>query len=114
MFNDYANDADTYFTSDSSFYFMKGTHHLNVILFITNVVNLSFVGVKLILSSLMDAALFGQGHLKYLGHLKIYFSMRQTKHWRILLSTLKTVKLSCCPIPLSQNITKKIISTLNQ
>ena len=43
-FNDYANDADTYFTSDSSFYFMKGTHHLNVTLFITNVVNLSFVG----------------------------------------------------------------------
>ena len=43
-FNDYANDADTYFTSDSSFHFMKGTHHLNVTLFITNVVNLSFVG----------------------------------------------------------------------
>ena len=43
-FNDYANDADTYFTSDSSFNFMKGTHHLNVTLFITNVVNLSFVG----------------------------------------------------------------------
>ena len=43
-FNDYANDADTYFTSDSSFYFMKGTHHLNVTLSITNVANLSFVG----------------------------------------------------------------------
>ena len=43
-FNDYANDADTYFTSDSSFYFMNGTHHLNVTLSITNVVNLSFVG----------------------------------------------------------------------
>ena len=43
-FNDYANDADTYFTSDSSFNFMKGTHYLNVTLFITNVVNLSFVG----------------------------------------------------------------------
>ena len=43
-FNDYANDADTYFTSDSSFHFMKGTHHLNVTLSITNVVNLSFVG----------------------------------------------------------------------
>ena len=43
-FNDYANDADTCFTSDSSFHFMKGTHHLNVTLFITNVVNLSFVG----------------------------------------------------------------------
>ena len=43
-FNDYANDADTYFTSDSSFHFMKGTHHLNVTLFIRNVVNLSFVG----------------------------------------------------------------------
>ena len=43
-FNDYANDADTYFTSDSSFHFTKGTHHLNVTLFITNVVNLSFVG----------------------------------------------------------------------
>ena len=43
-FNDYANDADTYFTSDSYFYFMKGKHHLNVTLFITNVVNLSFVG----------------------------------------------------------------------
>ena len=43
-FSDYANDADTYFTSDSSFHFMKGTHHLNVTLFITNVVNLSFVG----------------------------------------------------------------------
>ena len=45
-FNDYANDADTYFISDSSFHFMKGTHHLNVTLFITNVVNLSFVGDK--------------------------------------------------------------------
>ena len=43
-FNDYANDADTYFTSDSSFYFMKGTHYLNVTLFISNIVNLSFVG----------------------------------------------------------------------
>ena len=43
-YNDYANAADTYFTSDSSFHFMKGTHHLNVTLFITNVVNLSFVG----------------------------------------------------------------------
>ena len=43
-FNDYANDADTYFTSDSSFYFMKGRHHLNVTLFITNVVNSRFVG----------------------------------------------------------------------
>ena len=43
-FNDYANDTDTYFTSDSSFYFMKGTHHLNVTLLITNLVNLSFVG----------------------------------------------------------------------
>ena len=43
-FNDYANDADTYFTSDSSCHFMKGTHHLNVSLFITNVTNLSFVG----------------------------------------------------------------------
>ena len=43
-FNDYANDADTYFTSDSSFHFMKGTHHLNVTIFIANVVNLSFVG----------------------------------------------------------------------
>ena len=43
-FNDYANDADTYFTSDSSFNFMKGTHNLNVTLFITNVVNLSFIG----------------------------------------------------------------------
>ena len=45
-FNDYANDADTYFTSDSSFNFMKGTHHLNVTLFITNVTNLGFVGDK--------------------------------------------------------------------
>ena len=44
--NDYANDADTYFTSDSSFNFMKGTHHLNVTLFITNVAKLSFVGDK--------------------------------------------------------------------
>ena len=44
IFNDYANDADTYFTSGSSFHFMKGTHHLNVTLFIANVVNLSFVG----------------------------------------------------------------------
>ena len=43
-FTDYANDADTYFTSDSSFHFMKGTHHLNVTLFIGNVANLSFVG----------------------------------------------------------------------
>ena len=43
-FNDYANDADTYFTSDSSFHFMKGTHYLNVTLSIKNVVNLSFVG----------------------------------------------------------------------
>ena len=43
-FNDYANDADTYFTSDSSFYFMKGTHRLNVTLNITNVVNMSFIG----------------------------------------------------------------------
>ena len=43
-FNDYANDADTYFTSDSSFDFMKGTHHMNVTLCITNIVNLSFVG----------------------------------------------------------------------
>ena len=43
-FNDYANNADTYFTSDSSFYFMKGTHRLNATLFISNVVNLSFVG----------------------------------------------------------------------
>ena len=43
-FNDYANDADTYFISDSSFHFMKGTHHLNVTLFIRNGVNLSFVG----------------------------------------------------------------------
>ena len=43
-FNDYANSADNYFTSDSSFNFIKGTHHLNVTLFITNVVNLSFVG----------------------------------------------------------------------
>ena len=42
--NDYASDADTYFASDSSFHFVKGTHHLNVTLFITNVVNLSFVG----------------------------------------------------------------------
>ena len=42
-FNDYANDEDTYFTSDSSFIFMKVTHYLNVTLFITNVVNLSFV-----------------------------------------------------------------------
>ena len=45
-FNDYANDADTYFTSDSSFYFMKGTHHLNVAHIIRNVVSLSFVGNK--------------------------------------------------------------------
>ena len=43
-FNDYANDADTYFTSDSSFHFMKGTHHLIVTLFIGNVTNLTFVG----------------------------------------------------------------------
>ena len=43
-FNDYANDADTYFTSDTSFYFMSGTHHLRVTLSISNVVNLSFVG----------------------------------------------------------------------
>ena len=43
-FSDYANDADAYFTSDSYFNFVKGTHHLNVTLFITNVVNLSFVG----------------------------------------------------------------------
>ena len=44
-FNDYAKDADTYFTSDSSFYFMKGAHHLNVTLLITTkVVNLSFIG----------------------------------------------------------------------
>ena len=43
-FNEYANDADTYFTSDSSFYFMKGTHHLNVTISITNVVNLNFIG----------------------------------------------------------------------
>ena len=43
-FIDYANDADTYLTSDSSFYFMKGAHHSNVTLLITNVVNLSFVG----------------------------------------------------------------------
>ena len=44
-FNDYAKDADTYFTSNSSFYFMKGTHHLNVTLLIaTKVVNLSFIG----------------------------------------------------------------------
>ena len=43
-FNDYTNDADTYFTSDSSFHFMKGTHHLNVTLFIGNVTNLTFVG----------------------------------------------------------------------
>ena len=43
-FNDYANDADTYFSSDSSFNFMKGTHHLNVTVSITNVVNLSWVG----------------------------------------------------------------------
>ena len=43
-FNDYANDADIYFTSDSSFYFMKGTHRLNVTLTIANVVNLSFIG----------------------------------------------------------------------
>ena len=42
--NDYANDDDAIFTSDSSFYFMKGTHHLNVTLFITNVVKLSFGG----------------------------------------------------------------------
>ena len=41
-FNDYANDVEAYFTSDSSFYFLKGTHHLNVTLLITNVVNLSF------------------------------------------------------------------------
>ena len=44
IFNDYANDADTYFTSDSFFYFMKGTHHLNVTLTIANVVNLTFIG----------------------------------------------------------------------
>ena len=43
-FNDCANDADTFFTSDSSLNFMKGTHHLNVTLPISNVVNLSFVG----------------------------------------------------------------------
>ena len=43
-FNDHANDADPYFTSDSSFYFVKGTHHWNVSLIITNVDNLSFVG----------------------------------------------------------------------
>ena len=43
-FTDYANDADTYFTSDSSFHFMKGAYHLNVTLFIGNVSNLSFVG----------------------------------------------------------------------
>ena len=42
-FNDYANDADTFLTSDSSFNFMKGTHYLNVTLFITNVVNLRFI-----------------------------------------------------------------------
>ena len=43
-FNEYANDAETNFISDSSFYFVKGTHHLNVTLSITNVVNLRFVG----------------------------------------------------------------------
>ena len=43
-FNDYASDADAYFTSDSSFHFMKGTHHLNATLFITKVVNLSLFG----------------------------------------------------------------------
>ena len=43
-FTDYANDADTFFTSDSSFHFMKGAYHLNVTLLITNVVNLSFDG----------------------------------------------------------------------
>ena len=42
-FSDYASDAYTYFTSDSSFHFMEGTHHLNVTLFITNVVNLSLI-----------------------------------------------------------------------
>ena len=43
-FNDYGNDADTYFTSDSYFSFIKGIHHLNVTVFIRNVVNLSFAG----------------------------------------------------------------------
>ena len=43
-FNDYANDADFFFTSDSYFYFVKGTHHLNMTLLISNVVYLSFVG----------------------------------------------------------------------
>ena len=43
-FNDYVSNADTYFTSASSFYFVKGTHYLNVTLLIKNVVNLSFVG----------------------------------------------------------------------
>ena len=43
-FNDYANDVDFFFTSDSYFYFVKGTHHLNMTLLISNVVYLSFVG----------------------------------------------------------------------
>ena len=42
--SDYANKADSYFTSNSFFHFRKGKHHLNVTLFITNVFNLSFVG----------------------------------------------------------------------
>ena len=43
-FNDYANGSDTYFISDSSFHFVKGTHHLNRTIIVTDVVNLSFVG----------------------------------------------------------------------
>ena len=43
-FNDYANSVDTYFISDTSFHFVKGTHHLNRTIIVTDVVNLRFHG----------------------------------------------------------------------
>ena len=68
-YNDYANDADTYFTSDCSFHFMKATHHLNVTLIITNVVNLSFVGDECDIIMSDGCSIIWKSHLIYFGAL---------------------------------------------
>ena len=67
-FNDYANDADTYFISDSSFHFVKGTHHLNVTLFIANVFNLSFLGDG------SDIILFDRCSIIWMKSFKLFFT----------------------------------------
>ena len=52
--SDYVNDANQFFTSDTAFVFLEGTHHLNNTLTLCNLYNITFQGFgvsKIILSA---------------------------------------------------------------